>query len=127
MPPNSRAARFTGSKPPVSRPMLRRILFWAVMIAALVFAVQGGEWGTSDLLSQRARATRLRAGIDTLKRDVDSLARVKKAILTDPVVQERIAREEFGMVRGDRELLYRFVEDQPGAAPGDTLSPDSSK
>jgi hypothetical protein len=27
------------------------------MIAPLVFAVQGGEWGTSDLLSQRARAT----------------------------------------------------------------------
>lgn len=90
--------------------MLRRILFWAVMIAALVFAVQGGEWGTSDLLSQRARATRLRAQIDTLTRDVDSLARVKKAILTDPVVQERIAREEFGMLRGDKEILYRIAE-----------------
>ena len=24
--------------------------------------------------------------------------------------QERIAREEFGMVRGDREILYRFVD-----------------
>jgi cell division protein FtsB len=34
---------------------------------------------------------------------------VKKAILTDPAVQERIAREEFGMVRGDKELLYRFT------------------
>jgi cell division protein FtsB len=101
--------------------MVRRILFWAVMIAALVFAVQGGEWGTSDLLSQRARATRLRAQIDTLTRDVDSLARVKKAILTDPVVQERIAREEFGMVRGDKELLYRF------ATPPDTTRPDTTR
>jgi len=101
--------------------MLRRILFWVVMITALVFAVQGGEWGTSDLLSQRARATRLRAEIDTLKRDVDSLARVKKAILTDPVVQERIAREEFGMVRGDKELLYRF------ATPPDTTRPDTTR
>jgi cell division protein FtsB len=94
--------------------MLRRILFWAFVVAALVFAVQGGEWGTTDLVAQRARATRLRAQIDTLKRDVDSLARVKKSILTDPVVQERIAREEFGMVRGDKELLYRF------AIPSDT-------
>ena len=101
--------------------MLRRILFWAVMIGALVFAVQGGEWGTSDLLSQRARATRLRAQIDTLTRDVDSLARVKKAILTDSVVQERIAREEFGMVRGDKELLYRF------ATPPDTTRPDTTR
>jgi hypothetical protein len=24
-------------------------------------------------------------------------------------VQERIAREEFGMVRGNKELLYRFA------------------
>ncbi len=94
--------------------MIRRILFWGIVIAAVVFAVQGGEWGTDDLLAQRARAARLRAQIDTLKREVDSLARVKKAILTDPVVQERIAREEFGMVRGDKELLYRF------ATPPDT-------
>ena len=89
--------------------MLRRIVLWGVVIAALVFAVQGGEFGTSDLFTQRARANRLRAQIDTLKRDVDSLARVKKAILTDPAVQERIAREEFGMVKGDKELLYRFA------------------
>ena len=90
--------------------MLRRILFWCVVITAIVFAVQGGEWGTDDLLAQRSRAARLRAQIDTLKRDIDSLARVKKSIQTDPVVQERIAREEFGMVRGDKELLYRFAE-----------------
>jgi cell division protein FtsB len=89
--------------------MIRRILFWGVVIAALVFAVQGGEWGTDDLLAQRSRAARLRAEIDTLKRQVDSLSLVKKSILTDPVVQERIAREEFGMVRGDKELLYRFA------------------
>ena len=101
--------------------MIRRVLFWCVVAAAIVYAVQGGEWGTSDLLSQRARATRLRAQIDTLTRDVDSLARVKKAILTDPVVQERIAREEFGMVRGDKELLYRF------ATPPDTTRPDTTR
>ena len=94
--------------------MIRRVLFWCVVLAALVFAVQGGEWGTDDLLAQRSRAARLRAQIDTLEREVDSLASVKKSILTDPVVQERIAREEFGMVRGDKELLYRF------ATPPDT-------
>jgi cell division protein FtsB len=94
--------------------MIRRIVFWCIVIAAIVFAVQGGEWGTDDLLAQRSRAARLRAQIDTLQREVDSLARVKKAILTDASVQERIAREEFGMVKGDRELLYRF------ATPPDT-------
>jgi cell division protein FtsB len=91
--------------------MLRRILFWCVVAAAVVYAVQGGEWGTDDLLAQRSRASRVRAEIDSLRREVDSLARVKKSILTDAAVQERIAREEFGMVRGDKELLYRFSSD----------------
>ena len=89
--------------------MIRRVLFWCVVIAAVVFAVQGGEWGTDDLLAQRSRMVRLRAQIDSLRHEVDSLNRVKKAILTDASVQERIAREEFGMVRGDKELLYRFT------------------
>ena len=89
--------------------MIWRVLFWCVVIAAIVFAVQGGEWGTDDLLAQRSRSIRLRAQIDSLRHDVDSLARVKQAILTDATVQERIAREEFGMVRGDKELLYRFA------------------
>jgi cell division protein FtsB len=89
--------------------MIRRVGFWAVLVTALVYAVQGGEWGTDDLLAQRARAGRLRAQIDSLKHEVDSMARVKKSILTDAAVQERIAREEFGMVRGEKELLYRFT------------------
>jgi len=89
--------------------MIRRVLFWCVVAAAIVYAVQGGEWGTDDLLAQRARAARIRAEIDSLKQDIDSLGRVKKSILTDAAVQERIAREEFGMVRGDKELLYRFT------------------
>ena len=97
--------------------MIRRIVLWGIVAAALVYAVQGGEWGTDDRLAQRSRATRLRAEIDSLRREVDSLARVKKAILTDSTVQERIAREEFGMVRGDKELLYRFTT-QPDSGRG---------
>ena len=95
--------------------MIRRILFWAVVVVALVYAVQGGEWGTDDILAQRKRAARLRAEIDSLKHDIDSLGKVKKSILTDPSVQERIAREEFGMVRGDKELLYRFTTKRDSA------------
>jgi cell division protein FtsB len=87
-----------------------KIVAGAVVLAAIVFAVQGGEYGTSDLLRQRARKRRLLAQIDSLQHQVDSLARVKKAIQTDPAVQERMAREEFGMVRGDKELLYRLAD-----------------
>ena len=98
--------------------MIRRILFWAVVVVALVYAVQGGEWGTDDIVAQRKRAARLRAEIDSLKHDIDSLGKVKTSILTDPSVQERIAREEFGMVRGDKELLYRFTTKPDSVIPG---------
>jgi cell division protein FtsB len=74
-----------------------------------VFAIQGGEYGTLDLWRQRARRSAVQAQIDTLQRQVDSLTRLVHAIETDPAVQERIAREEFGMVRGPKELLYRFA------------------
>lgn len=86
------------------------------MIAgALFFATQGGEYSTRDLFKQRARKEKMQVSLDSLQRQVDSLKLVKKAIETDPAVQERIAREEFGMVRGDKELLYRFVQDSAPA------------
>jgi len=75
----------------------------------LWFAIQGGEYSTVDLLRQRGQRIRLTRQIDSLGRQVDSLTRYKQLILTDPKTQERIAREEFGMVRG-KELLYRIAE-----------------
>ena len=95
--------------------MLKRVLLAAIATGVLVFAVEGGEYGTWDLLRQRIRARRIEARIDSLRHEIDSLSLVKRAILTSPAVQERIAREEFGMVRGGKEILYRFIE--PEVAP----------
>ena len=97
---------------------MTRVLVLAALLAVGAFAVQGGEYGTSDLWAQRGRERRLRAEIDSLQRRVDSLRQVKQSLLADAAVQERIAREEFGMVRGSKEILYRFAEP--------TSSPDSS-
>ena len=79
------------------------------MVGVAVFAVQGGEYSTLDLVRQRAQRAALVAEIDSLQHQVDSLSHLVHAIETDPAVQERIAREEFGMVRGNKELLYRFA------------------
>lgn len=87
----------------------------AMALAVTWFAVQGGEYGTADLVRQQRRMAVLRHEVDSLQHQVDSLTRWKHAIDTDPVVQERLAREEFGMVKGDKEMLYRFAEDR-GAA-----------
>ena len=92
-----------------------KLVIWsAVLLAAAFFAVQGGEYGTTDLFSQRARRATLAVVVDSLREEVDSLRRYRDAIARDPAVQERIAREEFGMIRSG-ELLYRFAE------PGDSL------
>ena len=92
-------------------------LIGVVLVGA--WALQGGEYGTTDLFRQRARRGALQAQVDSLQRHVDSLRAYRRALQSDPAVQERIAREEFGMVRGDRELLYRFAEPDgaDGAAP----------
>ena len=90
--------------------MIARLLWTAIVIAALLFAVQGGEYSTLDLLRQRREHTRLVASLDSLSRVVDSLRQYRDRLLHDPKLQERIAREDFGMVRGTKELLYRFAE-----------------
>ncbi len=87
------------------------VLIGVMAVGVAYFAVQGGEYGTTDLWRQRQRLARLQHDVDSLQRQVDSLSRWKKAIETDPLVQERLAREEFGMIRGDKEILYRFSED----------------
>ncbi len=94
----------------VAKTRAKRIVLGVAVLGIVVFAVQGGEYGTSDLVRQRTRRERLESRIDSLTRLVDSLERRKRAIRTDAATQERIAREEFGMVKGEKELLYRFAE-----------------
>ena len=102
---------------------MRTIVKAVLVVAAIAFAIEGGEYGTSDLLKQRARERRLRVEIDSLSRVVDSLARYKRRVETDPKLQERIAREEFGLVRGNKELLYRFAEPDTSPRAGQRARP----
>jgi cell division protein FtsB len=98
---------------------LKRFVWWALILGALFFAVQGGEYSTRDLYVLRSKTTRLTREVDSLQRKVDSLGRYLKLVKSDSATQERIAREEFGMVRGDKEILYRFGDDS-GTSGGKT-------
>jgi cell division protein FtsB len=106
-------------------PRKRRPLFFALRLTFWVvvayFAVQGGEYGTSDLLSVRSRIGDAKVAIDSLKRVADSLSLLKRDVMTNPAVQERIAREQFGMVRGDKELVFHVL--RPDSV---TRGPDSA-
>jgi cell division protein FtsB len=89
---------------------------WAALAAlafALYFAIQGGEYATTDLLQLRDEEQQERAEVARLQHVVDSLERAATAIENDPRTQERVARESFGMIRKG-EYLFRLV-------PGDSL------
>jgi cell division protein FtsB len=88
---------------------------WATIIglaAALYFALQGGEYGTLDLLQLRRDEAQEQADVLRLQRLVDSLTKAAVALELDPRVQERVARERFGMIKKG-EFLYRLVPVTP--------------
>ena len=89
---------------------MKRIVWWGLIVLAVYFAVQGGEYSTRDLYVLRRRSTNLTHQVDSLQHEVDSLGRYLRLVKGDSATMERIAREEFGMVRGDKEILYRFGE-----------------
>jgi cell division protein FtsB len=87
---------------------MKRLVWWGLIVVALFFAVQGGEYSTRDIYVLHSRTRTLTRQVDSLQHQVDSLGRFLKLVKSDSATQERIAREEFGMVRGDKEILYRF-------------------
>jgi cell division protein FtsB len=78
------------------------------LVFALYFAIQGGEYGTLDLLKLRREVAAEQGKVALLKHALDSLGREAMAIEHDPRVQEHVAREKFGMIRRG-ELLYKLV------------------
>ena len=115
------SAAVAGDDPPRKRrpvAIASRIVFW---VSVAWFAVEAGEYGTSDMLALRTRIRTTRIAIDSLRRVSDSLTLQKHDVMTNPAVQERIAREEFGMVKGDRELIYHVLRPDSAA-----VSPDSA-
>lgn len=95
--------------------MVKKIVWGLVIGAALFFAIQGGEYSSWDLVVLHSRTKKLTARVDSLQHQVDSLGRFLRLVKSDSATMERIAREEFGMVRGNNEILYRF-----GDAPDTT-------
>jgi cell division protein FtsB len=86
--------------------LIRRFLAIVIALVVLYFAIEGGQWGTYDLWTQRREKMGLERATDSLTRKVDSLRRYRIQLDTDRALQEKLARENLGMVRGDKELLY---------------------
>ena len=97
--------------------MIRRVLFGIVVLTVIWFAVEGSEFGSWDLWKQRQQKAQLRREIDSLQRRVDSLRKYRARLDTDRALQEKLARENVGMVRGDKELLYLINPDSTAKKP----------
>jgi len=97
--------------------MIRRALLGLAILAVLWFAVQGGKLGSWDLWKQRQQKKQLQHEIDSLQQRVDSLRKYRVRLDTDRALQEKLARENVGMVRGDKELLYILTPDSTKKPP----------
>jgi cell division protein FtsB len=86
----------------------RRVLLAVVALGMAAYAVEGGEYGTSDLLALRTQVRAQRAALDRLRHEVDSLRQEERALAQDARVQEKVARELYGMIR-EGEILYQVV------------------
>jgi cell division protein FtsB len=82
----------------------------AVVAGALVFAVEGGEYSTWNWWTLRREERDAQEAVVRLHQEVDSLTALKKQVQTDPHLQERIARENFGMI-AKGEYLYIIESD----------------
>lgn len=112
------------------RVLLNRAGVAALGVGLLWFAVEGGEFGTRALFAQRDRRAGLEADVQQLQAEVDSLQKEKTLVLKNDAVLERIAREQYGMLRGNKEILFWMNDARAGgdsAGPRDSASRTLSK
>jgi cell division protein FtsB len=77
-------------------------------LVAAYYALFGGEYSLLELRSARAAVRVERVELTRLEQQIDSLTAWSDSLRNDPVTLERIAREQFGMIR-EGETLYRFA------------------
>lgn len=102
--------------------MMRRIqraLVPGLLLAAVYYAVFGGEYSVFELREARASLAEERALLIEVRSRIDSLEAWADSLERDPATIERIAREEFGMIR-DGETLYRFADTDPTIAEAES-------
>jgi len=86
-----------------------RLAFPAVLLLAGYYAVFGGEYSVADLNRTRALVEEASLELAELQAEANRQEERVAALETDPRTLERLAREDFGMIR-DGEVLYRFAE-----------------
>ncbi len=93
---------------------LGRILVPGLLLAAVYYAVFGGEYSVFELREARQALAVEREVLTEVHAQIDSLGAWADSLRNDATTIERIAREDFGMIR-DGETLYRFADAEPAS------------
>ncbi len=80
-----------------------------MLLLAAYFAIFGGDYTVFDIGNIETLESERAAELAQTQAEIDSLQSVVAILESDPEAIERVAREDYGMIR-DGEILYRFRE-----------------
>jgi cell division protein FtsB len=97
---------------------IKRLVVPSILALSAYYAVFGGEYSAFELRSVRADIDVEAWKLSGVQEEIDSLSAWVDLLENDAETIERVAREDFGMIR-DGETLYRFAEPdvEPEAMP----------
>ena len=109
--------RFLRRRPP-DHPERRKAILAAAILGAgfLAYTFLWSDTGVVRILSLRHENEALRKQKIDLAVKVHDLERRRQAQAKDPLLEERVARERFHLVR-EGEILYRYQDPEAGTAP----------
>ena len=89
------------------------MLFWGagLLLGYLVYSFVGGDSGLIRIRALQHDTANLRTRKLMLAAEADRVERNRRDATKDPLLEERVARERFHMVKKD-EVLYRFQADE---------------
>jgi cell division protein FtsB len=90
---------------------LTRVLFLAGLGLAAYYAFFGGRYSVFEVRTAEGDRDVLSAQLDSLEEVNAALAARVDSLETDPATLERVAREEYGMVRPGETIYRREVPD----------------
>jgi cell division protein FtsB len=94
----------------------RRALAAGLLLVAAYYAVFGGDYSLLDMIRLRREQQTTEQRLAAVRAETDLLRRQADRLETQDTTVERIAREQFGMVK-EGELLYRFAPAEPAKTP----------
>ena len=112
-PKDAPSRRYLRLPPTEIKKKRRRYLVWGLglLLGWLVYSFVGGDSGLIRIRALQHETAALRAKKAALAVASDHVDRTRKDTARDPLLEERVARERFHMVKKD-EILYRYQAEE---------------